>query len=90
MVEIWNNLAYFRRFREIKYNGVNEYNVANAEDCMMFLFKPKDGRDNQLLIGMALGFGLGVGFGIFNGALLLSILLGLGFGVIVGIMLNRW
>lgn len=62
--------------------------VNNWSDAM-FLFKPKDGKDNQLLIGVGLGIGLGMGFGIFNGELLLSLILGIGAGVIIGIIMNR-
>lgn len=53
------------------------------------MFKPKDGKDNQLLIGVGLGIGLGMGFGMFNGQPLLSIVLGLGGGFIIGIIMNK-
>ena len=55
----------------------------------MFLFKPKNGRDNQLLIGVGLGLGLGIGFGVFNNQLFLSIIGGVLAGVVIGIVLNR-
>jgi len=54
-----------------------------------YMFKPKDGKDNQLLIGVGLGAGLGLGLGVFNGEPLLSLALGVVFGVIIGLVMNK-